>query len=191
MKLESKKKYMKEFYANFLYSKNVKGEGKAHFVKKTKQLIEEGRYLDAIENLKILYYEKGLGIKVDNYYSTKIDINKINCESLNNQRLLLEDFFGKYSGISSKRYSETMIAIPSAIFAGIAIEGIKDTLFDSKYINIIFSLIGGVFLYIVIFSLIMSFARKMYRSLKKEKFYALCLESINQLISEFDKNNSN
>ncbi|WP_252228746.1 MULTISPECIES: hypothetical protein [unclassified Clostridium] len=96
-------------------------------------------------------------------------------------------FFGKYLGISSKMYKETMITIPSAVLAGISTEALKDSILNPNKIGVILSLCIGIFVYIVIFMFSMSCARKMITSLRKEWFYGLCLEAINQLIDEFDK----
>ncbi|WP_252236743.1 hypothetical protein [Clostridium sp. CH2] len=189
-----RRKHIKEFYAEKLYNNKLPyihnknfNYKQFEFIEKTKSLIKEEKLVKATNNLKILYYEKISNININNYYDELIEINKLNKEALENEKLLLNIFFGKYLGISSKMYKETMITIPSAVLAGISTEALKDSILNPNKIGVILSLCIGIFAYIVIFMFSMSCARKMITSLRKEWFYGLCLEAINQLIDEFDK----
>lgn len=213
MKLKSRKKYRKEFYANCLYNKIVKEDTKAQFVKTTKILIEEGKYTTAIRNLKILYYEKGLNMKVSNYYDEKIDVNKINVRFLENQKLLLEDFFGKYSGIMSMFYLNTLYAIAIPIFVSVITtiltlimsndyrsEVLKQyfydkivnnkTIFNYEYFNAvisdnIFDTITKMILpFLVIFIVVYILRKIILEKIEKEKFYKLCLQAVEELLNE-------
>ncbi len=122
-----------------------------------------GMYTEVINNLEILYYERGLSCRLKDYYNVQIEKDMVNISFLKNQKLLLDEFFGKYVGSSSKMYSSNLIAIPSAVLAGLVTEVIKNEMFkqgNTEFINIVLSILVMVFIYVVLFSVILKIAKK-------------------------------
>lgn len=209
------------FYSRVIYNssipkkcRNLKCSGcRDIFIYKTKKLMKKGMYTEAISNLKILYYEKGIGINFDTYYDMKIEPSKINREFLKNQKLLLNDFFGGYMGIMSKLFLNNLYALAVPFFLGIVIiiatkvmnadyngEVIKQYIVDNlankdigdvaTYINSIksYSIMNDRIAEFLAFSTVLgsvfAFIRFMKNSLNKETFYKLCLQAVEELLNE-------
>lgn len=191
-----KKEYNKEFYANILYkariSKIYNGkeceDSKVEFIDKTKIIMKSGNYRKVIDNLKILYYEKGLNERINNYYDAKIDKSTINQQFLENQKLLLNDFNGEYMGFSSKNYFNNInmisTAVLAAIFANFIVSIITSITPKMKNFETIATIIILIILYGLLLNLILTFSKKMKCSLDKETFYNLCLKAVNELLED-------
>lgn len=195
-----RKAYEQEFFANVLYrtkaSKECRNEDwiccRKMLIDRTKKLIKKGSYTEAISNIKILYYERSIGTNLNQYKDIKIDVTKINKDFLDNQKLLLNDFFGKYKGFSSMNYFNMLVAISvgsfTGIFTNILMEIIKTIKPESNLISNILSIIVVVIIYIILLVFSLRVAKKSKISLEKETFFGLCLEAIDQLINFYDTN---
>lgn len=211
--MKSKKKFQEKMYANKIYNKIIGEDIKDEFVKKTKRLIYEGDYLKAIKNLKILYYEKGLNTKVDNYYDEKIDANKINLDFLENQKLLLKDFFGKYNGIMSMFFLNALYSIAVPLFVSVSTivftttmtndyksEVLKQYVYDKIVLhkavfndeyftsiirsNNIDIIVKSVIVIVPMFIITFILVKKIHKILRKERFYKLCLQAVQELLKD-------
>lgn len=213
MKLKLSNEYREEFYAYYLYNKIEKEDTKAQFVMETKEFIEKGKFVDAIHNLKILFYEKGLRKRVDNYYDTPIIKNKINREFLINQKLLLDNYFGEFNSYITNKFFDALSNIAISFAIGVFIilwtkvltnDGMKEAITQYKY-NIIVgnmgensaqyfkALVGNnecyinicwVILIMSILGVIFFTIGKTFKSYRKDVFYKLCLKAVQQLLDE-------